>query len=84
MYPPTVGETARIMECVAILSPSEVPVAVSGTFLVMAELAIVLSSAPDITIGIMITHKRGMVLALLYKCVCVCVCERERGEEGGD
>ena len=67
MYPPTVGETARMMECVAILSPSEVPVAVSGTLLVMAELAIVLSSAPDMTIGTMMMQRRGIVLAKLWK-----------------
>ena len=48
-----------------MLRPSEVPVAVSGTFLVMAELAIVLRRAPDITIGIIITHRRGIVVAKL-------------------
>ena len=70
MYPPTVGEMARIMEWVAMLRPREVPVAVSGTFFVMEELAIVLSSAPDITMGTMITHNKGMVLAKLWLCEC--------------
>ena len=54
-----------MMEWVAMLRPRDVPVAVSGTFLVMAELAIVLRRAPDITIGIMITHRRGIVVAKL-------------------
>ena len=48
-----------------MLRPREVPVAVSGTFLVMAELAMVLRRAPDITIGIIITHSRGIVVAKL-------------------
>lgn len=54
-----------MMECVAILSPREVPVAVSGTLFVIAELAMVFNRAPDMTIGTMMTHNRGMVFAKL-------------------
>ena len=49
MYPPTVGASALMTELVAMLSPSEVPVAVSGTCFVITLLAIVLRRAPDIT-----------------------------------
>ena len=56
-----------MMECVAILRPSDVPVAVSGTFLVMVLLAMVLRRDPDITMGTMITHSRGSVVAKLCK-----------------
>ncbi len=66
MYPPRVGETVRIMECVAMLSPSEVPVAFSGTLLVIVLLDIVLRRAPDITIGIMTKHNAKSVSAKLY------------------
>lgn len=52
-----------MMEWVAILRPSEVPVAVSGTFLVMVLLAMVLSSAPDITMGTITTHSSRRLLA---------------------
>lgn len=58
MYPPIVGDTARIMEWVAMLSPREVPVAVSGTLLVIVELVMVLRRAPDITMGTRTTHKK--------------------------
>ena len=54
-----------MMEWVAMLRPREVPVAVSGTFLVMAELAMVFRSAPDITMGTIITQRRGIVVAKL-------------------
>lgn len=66
-----------MMECVAMLSPREVPVAVSGTFFVIDELAIVSSSDPDITMGTIITHSRGMLLAKLYKIDVVWRCDNQ-------
>lgn len=45
-----------------MLSPSEVPVADSGTFLVIVLLAIVLSRAPDITMGIITIHSSVRLL----------------------
>ena len=47
----------RIREWVAMLSPMLVPVAVSGTHLVMELLATRLSSDPLAIIGIMITSR---------------------------
>ena len=56
-YPPRVGVMVRIRECVAMLRPRLVPVAVSGTHLVMELLATRLSSEPLAIIGISITNK---------------------------
>lgn len=65
MYPPTVGDTARIMEWVAMLRPKDVPVSDSDTLLVMVLLAMVLRRAPDITMGIMTKHSKLRLLAKL-------------------
>ena len=62
-----VGETVRMIECVAILRPREVPVSASETLFVIVLLAIVLSNAPAITIGIMTTHNKTRVLAKLCR-----------------
>jgi len=55
-----------MMEWVAMLRPREVPVAESGTRLVMALLAIVLRRAPAIIIGTRTIHSRGRLTAIDY------------------
>ena len=75
MYPPSVGDTVRMSECVAILSPSEVPVEVSGTCFVSTLFDIVLSRLPDITIGMLTNTSSHRLLTPAYM--------KEGGGRGG-
>ena len=54
-------------ECVAMLSPREVPVESSGTSFVMALFAMVLRREPDITMGTIITISRYRRVAKHWK-----------------
>ena len=78
MYPPVVGATIPMIDCVAMLRPRAVPVAESGTHFVMVLLVMVFRRVVAIIMGIRVRARRTMWLAR------VCVCMKDRRERGNN